>query len=102
MKRKHFLSSLAAIGAMIPFEAGAHERNGPAKQVVPPYLKKGDTIGICSPAGYITLEDIQPSIEQIKTWGLKVKIGNTIGKRNFGFGGTDIERLNDLQQMLDD
>lgn len=70
--------------------------------VIPPYLKTGDTIGITSPAGYITLNDIQPSIQQMTSWGFRINIGNTIGKRNFGFGGTDDERIKDMQMMLDD
>jgi len=70
--------------------------------IIPPYLKKGDLVGITSPAGYITLEAIQPAILQLETWGLKVKPGNTIGQRDFSFGGTDIERVKDLQQLMDD
>jgi muramoyltetrapeptide carboxypeptidase len=35
-------------------------------------------------------------------WVFKIKVGATVGKRDFGFGGTDEERANDLQQMLDD
>ena len=28
----------------------------------PPYLKSGDTIGVTSPAGFITLEELKPAI----------------------------------------
>lgn len=70
--------------------------------IIPPYLKTGDTIGITSPAGYITPEEIQPAIQVLESWGYRVKIGSTIGKRNYTFGGTDTERKADLQQMLDD
>lgn len=73
-----------------------------AIQTIPSYLKKGDTIGITSPAGFIALEDISPAINKIMEWGFNVKIGNTIGKKDFTFGGTDEERLKDFQQMLDD
>src|SRR5687768_18094548 len=45
------------------------------------YLKKGDTVGITSPAGYITIEEIQPAIKLMEAWGYKIKIGETIGKR---------------------
>ena len=62
----------------------------------------GDTIGITCPAGYITREEIAPSIIQMKSWGFNVVIGNTVDKKDFTFGGTDEERLADLQQMLDD
>lgn len=68
----------------------------------PPYLKAGDTIGITSPAGYITAQELQPAISLMESWGYKIKIGNAIGKRDFTRGGTISERLVDLQQMLDD
>jgi muramoyltetrapeptide carboxypeptidase len=70
--------------------------------LIPPYLKRGDTIGITSPAGYITLTELQPAIQQMESWGLKIRIGNTIDKRDFTFGGTDAERAADFQRMLDD
>jgi muramoyltetrapeptide carboxypeptidase len=59
-------------------------------------------IGITSPAGYITVEEIQPAIKLMQDWGYKIKIGNSIGKRDFTRGGSELERATDLQQMLDD
>jgi muramoyltetrapeptide carboxypeptidase len=70
--------------------------------IIPTYLKSGDTIGITSPAGYVTLQEIQPAIKQMESWALSVKIGESIGKRNFTFGGTDEERMMDFQRMIDD
>lgn len=35
-------------------------------------------------------------------WGFKVKAGSTLGSRHNYFSGTDDERLEDMQQMLDD
>ena len=70
--------------------------------IIPRYLKKGDTIGITCPAGFITMEDIQPAVTKLTEWGFKISIGNTVSKRDFTYGGTDEERLNDFQQMLDD
>jgi len=103
MNRKYFLSSLVIAGAAntsfkgwkIPYETSKEAR-------IPPYLKSGDTVGITSPAGYITIEQIQPAVQLIESWGYKVKIGDAIGKRDYSMGGTDTERANDLQQMLDD
>jgi len=69
--------------------------------VIPTYLEKGDTIGITCPAGYITLEEIQPAVIKLTEWGFNISMGNTIGKKEFTFGGTDEERLHDFQQMLD-
>ncbi|HEX5667967.1 MAG TPA: LD-carboxypeptidase, partial [Chitinophagaceae bacterium] len=68
----------------------------------PPSLKPGDKIAITSPAGYITTEDIQPAKQMLESWGLVVRVGSTIGKRDYTFGGTDEERLKDLQLLMDD
>lgn len=69
----------------------------------PSYLQKGDTIGIVCPAGYMSLEKAQTCINTLQDWGYKIKIGKTLGSdsQNY-FSGTDEERLNDFQQMLDD
>ncbi|HZG24621.1 MAG TPA: LD-carboxypeptidase [Chitinophagaceae bacterium] len=101
MNRKSFLSSMVVLPAAIPLSAKVPS-NSKMPAVIPPYLQQGSLIGITSPAGYITETDIQPAIQQIEGWGFKPVIGDTIGKRFFGFGGTDEERTGDLQRMLDD
>ncbi len=102
MNRKHFITSattLLASTALPEFPIPTGEKIAAS---IPSYLKKGDTIGITSPAGYITPEEIQPAVKQIESWGYKIKVGETIGKKDFTFGGTDEERIGDFQQMLDD
>ncbi len=70
---------------------------------IPPYLQKGDTIGIVCPAGYMAAEKVQSCITALKEWGYKVKLGKTVGGSSTTyFSGTDEERLSDFQQMLDD
>ncbi len=101
MKRKQFLSTILPLGVALAVTAKDNNKEV-LNTKIPPYLKKGDTIGITSPAGYITLAEIQPAILKLKEWGFNVKIGTTIGKRDFTFGGTDAERLADFQQLLDD
>lgn len=69
----------------------------------PPYLQKGDTIGIICPAGYLAMEKARACIHTLEQWGYRVKIGNTLGADPVNyFSGTDEQRLVDLQQMLDD
>ncbi len=103
MKRKDFLSSVMPLAATFNAIAKGKVSSDPDKPVaIPPYLKTGDTIGICCPAGFITLVEIQPALLKIKEWGFNVKIGDTVGKKDFTFGGTDEERIKDFQQMLDD
>jgi muramoyltetrapeptide carboxypeptidase len=103
MNRKNFLALIPAVALINPLKANSAltiAESSKAKQ--PPYLVAGDTIGITCPAGYITTEEIEPSVIQMKSWGFNIVVGKTVGTRDFTFGGTDQERLADLQQMLDD
>ncbi|MEP6711397.1 MAG: LD-carboxypeptidase [Ferruginibacter sp.] len=70
---------------------------------LPPYLKKGDTIGITCPAGFMAAEKAQACIATLQQWGYDVFVGKTLGSdsQNY-FSGTDEERCNELQAMLDD
>jgi muramoyltetrapeptide carboxypeptidase len=107
MKRKSFLGSLLGgpLLASANFKSAESKGNRILDEIpwrIPPYLKAGDTVGITCPAGFMTPEEIQPSVETIKSWGFNLRIGRTVGARDFIFGGTDAERLEDLQQMLDD
>jgi muramoyltetrapeptide carboxypeptidase len=69
---------------------------------IPSYLKKGDTIGITCPAGYMAKEKVQACVETLQQWGFVVMQGKTIGSDSDNyFSGTDEERLNELQAMLD-
>ena len=70
---------------------------------IPPYLKKGDTIGLVAPAGYMHPDKIQTCIETLEDWGYNIALGATTqsASQNY-FSGTDVERLRDLQLMMDD
>ncbi|MCK9203429.1 MAG: LD-carboxypeptidase [Bacteroidales bacterium] len=70
--------------------------------IQPPYLKKGDKIGIVSPARSITFEEIHPSIRIFQRYGLEVVLGTYVFSRYHQFAGTDEQRRRDFQQMLDD
>ena len=103
MNRKNFLSVIATAGAVLstPNIFAAPLNAGLAKLKIPPYLKAGDLIGIASPASFITLKEIEPSVQLMENWGFKTEISSTVGKKDFTFGGTDEERAADFQQMLD-
>ena len=103
MKRKDFLSSVIPLAAALTPMAASSMIPEPEKPtIIPPYLNKGDTIGICCPAGYISNDDVQPAVQKINEWGFNVKKGSSVGKRDFTFGGTDEERAADFQEMLED
>ena len=127
MNRKHFISSLVTAGLAVSAPAGMAasigsaapaglsssargDSNEPAtptdanykRTTVPPYLRSGDKIGISCPAGYISREEVQPSVDLMQSLGFDVVIGRTVGAKDFTYGGTDEERRADFQQMLDD
>ena len=87
-----------AAGARPLDVVGSH----PGPVVIPPFLKKGDRIGITSPAGFIREEEILPAVERLLDWGFEVRVGDSIGRRDATFGGTDEERAADMQAMLND
>ncbi|MFY7965202.1 MAG: S66 peptidase family protein [Chitinophagaceae bacterium] len=70
--------------------------------IIPSYLKKGDTVGIICPAGFMPFNKVETCIATLKNWGFNVCIGKTVGNQFNYFSGTDEERLQDLQSMLDD
>ena len=70
---------------------------------IPPYLKKGNTIGITCPAGYMDAAKAQTCINTLQSWGFDVMVGKTLGSKSKNyFSGTDEERRDELQAMLDD
>ncbi|MFC2102141.1 LD-carboxypeptidase [Bacteroidota bacterium] len=69
---------------------------------LPPYLHKGDKIAIVSPARSITFEEVFPAMKLFQKWGLEVVLGTHVFGKHHQFSGTDEQRRQDLQQMLDD
>lgn len=70
---------------------------------IPPYLQKGDCIGIVCPSGAMPVERVSECIRVLnEDWGFTTKVGKTIGNKFNYFSGTDEDRLADFQQMLDD
>lgn len=70
---------------------------------IPPYLKKGDMIGITCPASYLATPNADKCIETLQKWGFEVMVGKTLGSKSKNyFSATDEDRANELQAMLDD
>ena len=69
--------------------------------MIPP-LKVGDTIAITAPASKVQTEDLQYGINLLKSWGLKVVLGETLGHAYHNFSDTTANRLKEFQKFLDD
>lgn len=75
----------------------------PQKHIMklPPYLTKGDTVGILATARKIDKAPLEPAIKLLKSWGLNVVVGKTIGLDNHQLAGADWQRATDFQAMID-
>lgn len=70
---------------------------------IPPYLKKGDTIGLVAPAGFMSLDKMQTCINTLEDWGFNVQLGATTQSNSLNyFSASDEDRIADLQALLDD
>ncbi len=70
--------------------------------ITPPKLKTGDAIGIVAPARKIEKREIEAAVKIFEQWGLCIVFGKNLFNQERQFAGTDKERANDLQLMLDD
>ena len=68
---------------------------------IPERLNKGDKLALISTARKITFHELNPSIEIIKSWGLKVVLGKNLFNQENQFSGTIQQRKDDLQEALD-
>lgn len=68
----------------------------------PPYLKKKDKVAIVATAKSFSPNELKPGIKLLESWGLEVITGKNLYKSHHQFAGTDLERLEDFQTMLDD
>jgi muramoyltetrapeptide carboxypeptidase len=68
---------------------------------IPPLLNSGDLVSVLSPASHTHSNAWEKGIEVLENWGLRVDRGEYYLSQHFGFGGTDAERLHDLQKALD-
>ena len=70
--------------------------------IIPEKLYIGDKIGIISTARKITIQELNPAIKILESWGLKVVLGVNLFQEDDQFSGTVEQRIADLQRMIDD
>ena len=71
--------------------------------IKPPRLKKGDTIGVVSPASPSeTKSEIIRARETLESWGYKVVIGENVNKQKGFVAASEEERAQDINQMFKD
>ncbi|MEZ4903806.1 MAG: LD-carboxypeptidase [Spirosomataceae bacterium] len=69
----------------------------------PSFLQAGDRVGVLAMASYVDYDSLKEGLRILREdWQLEVVEGKTLQKQYHQFAGTDAERLQDLQQQLDD
>ncbi len=69
--------------------------------ITPPYLKRGDKIGIVAPARKISPSDIATAIEWFEKQGWEVMYNDNLFDEYYQLSGTDEQRAANFQEMLD-
>jgi muramoyltetrapeptide carboxypeptidase len=70
--------------------------------IIPPFIKKGDTIGITATARKISRDELSEAIKIIETKGYKVKLAPHLFAEENQFAGSDLQRKSDLQALIND
>lgn len=69
--------------------------------MTPSYLQAGQKVAIVAPAKSIDEAEIKMAVTIFESWGLEVVLGQHLFNTHHQFAGTDEERAQDFQQMLD-
>jgi muramoyltetrapeptide carboxypeptidase len=72
------------------------------KLTVPPFLQKGDMIGIATPSSPYHQKSFREGIHLLKQWGFRVTLGRTGIRRKGYLAGTDRERAEELVALFAD
>ncbi len=92
MERRQFLALSAA--AVQP---------APAALLKPRALKPGDTVGLITPATYVSDPDrLAAAARTLDHFGLKMRLGRNVRRRDGYLGGSVEERVADLHEMFRD
>ena len=72
------------------------------KLIIPPYLHEGDKVVILSPSGKIDKSFLKGAVKRLASWGLQPVLSRHAGSSNGVYAGTVSQRLEDLQEAMDD
>ena len=95
MKRRNFISAVGAVSASLFLPQKNVFAESSPKTIKPKRLNSGDTIGLVSPGGFITEDQLEESKTNITSLGFSVVVAKNILHTNGYFAGTDKERAED-------
>ena len=104
MKRRNFIKTISAASvAATAFPKSFSEKHNPGSRSVinPPRLKNGDTIALVTPGSYITQQEKEESVNNLRGLGFNVTYTDRLMQKNGYFSASDEERAADLNEMFE-
>ena len=107
MKRRSFMTTMvtgtAALAAGTSLPAVARESSQqPLARVLPKGIRPGSTVGIVCPASAASTSDIAEFAALCKEWGVRVKLGKNISRRNGYLSAPDEDRASEFMGFIED
>jgi len=68
--------------------------------IIPPFLKKGDCIGLISTARKISEQELKPAIDIIQSYGFDVVLGKNLFEEDHQLAGSPHQRAESLSSMI--
>lgn len=103
MKRRNFIKTIstASIAASVyPRSSGEYRSSSTKNLIKPARLNTGDKIALVTPGSYITEEEKQESIDNLRNLGFNVDYSDRLMQKNGYFSATDEERAADVNEMF--
>lgn len=104
MDRRDFNKQLLATASMLPmmnFAARGSDNQFPRKIIKPKQLKRGDTVGLVTPASPITEEQLQLAVSNLEKIGLRVAYNEKRVLAKHGYlAGSDLLRADEINLMF--
>lgn len=103
MTRRTLLEATGAVGWTTGFSANALSVQMNSPLIRPKALKPGDTVGLITPSTYVS-DPVRLDLAEktVQHFGLKLKVGKNVRKREGYLGGSVQERTDDLHAMFSD
>ncbi len=107
-KRRAFLNSLMGLAALPTVVRAAGETSDSVEPtrspeyLLPKGLRKGSTIGIVCPASGAVPSDIVEFVELCARWGMQIKYGENISRRNGYLSASDDARAREFMTFVND
>lgn len=98
--RRRFGAAAAALGAAACFPALAKAPGRPLLK--PPRLKRGDLAALVAPGGHLSDAEIEKSVRNMESLGLRVRLGANVRLARGNYAGTPLQQAQDLHAMFAD